>query len=576
MTETATTGIWHDTDRCYAAVSSRDARFDGRFITGVRTTGIYCRPSCPAITPKRGNVEFFATAAAAQARGFRACRRCLPDAVPGSPDWNVRADLAGRAMRLIAEGTVEREGVPGLARRLGYSERQLGRVLTAELGAGPLALARAHRAHAARLLIERSAMPLTDVAFAAGFASVRQFNDTIRAVFGLTPSDLRTRATSRQVGDTGTPAPVSGATLTLRLPLRPPFDGDGLLSFLAARAVTGVESATPARYTRTLRLPHGPGRMTVEPATATAATETAHVPCELWLTDVRDLAGGVARVRRLLDLDADPVAVDDALRRDDALAPLVAARPGIRVPGAVDGPELVLRTMLGQQVSVAAARTAASRLAAELGENLPGETLPGDALTGDDRSGHDPASDDPADGQGGTALLFPTASAVAEHATDVLRGPRTRIEAIRTVAGALASGDLDVHAGRDPDELRRDLLAQPGIGPWTADYVVMRALGRPDVLLDGDLALRTGSAAAGIDPAELPERALAWRPWRSYAGMQLWRSAATADRAVAPNDAAANRTSAATPNARQDNRHRHTPRHLDRTRPVTDVQEGTP
>ncbi|GAA1214815.1 DNA-3-methyladenine glycosylase 2 family protein [Prauserella alba] len=550
MTETATTGIWHDIDRCYAAVSSRDARFDGRFITGVRTTGIYCRPSCPAITPKRGNVEFFPTAAAAQARGFRACRRCLPDAVPGSPDWNVRADLAARAMRLIAEGIVEREGVPGLARRLGYSERQLGRVLTAELGAGPLALARAHRAHAARLLIERSAMPLTDVAFAAGFASVRQFNDTIRAVFGMTPSDLRTRATSRRVEATGAPAPVSGATLSLRLPLRPPFDGDGLLAFLAARAVADVEGATSTRYTRTLRLPHGPGRMTVTPASVTAAADTAHVPCELWLTDVRDLAGAVTRVRRLLDLDADPVAVDDALRRDDALAPLVAARPGIRVPGAVDGPELVLRTMLGQQVSVAAARSAASRLAAELGEPLPGEAPPGGSVPGhspdrDDRSHHDPTGEDPFDRLRCTTRLFPAASTVAEHAADVLRGPRARVEAVRTVAGALASGELDVHAGRDPDDLRRDLLAQPGIGPWTADYVVMRALGRPDVLLDGDLALRTGSAAAGIDPAELPGRALAWRPWRSYAGMHLWRSAATEkDPAATAKDAAPTRAAA--------------------------------
>ncbi|GAA1234686.1 AlkA N-terminal domain-containing protein [Prauserella halophila] len=518
MTETATTGIWHDTDRCYAAVRSRDARFDGRFITGVRTTGIYCRPSCPAITPKRGNVDFFPTAAAAQARGFRACRRCLPDAVPGSPDWNVRADLAARAMRLIAEGTVEREGVPGLARRLGYSQRQLGRVLTAELGAGPLALARAHRAHAARLLIERSAMPLTDVAFAAGFASVRQFNDTIRGVFALAPSDLRTRATARRVDDSGSPEPVSGTTLTLRLPVRTPFDGDSLLTFLTARAVPGVEAATGTHYTRTLRLPHGPGRMTVAPASTAAADRTAHVPCELWLTDVRDLAGAVTRVRRLLDLDADPVAVDDALRQDDVLAPLVTTRPGIRVPGAVDGPELVLRTMLGQQVSVAAARTATSRLAAELGEPLSGDA--------------------PAD-QGSTEWLFPTAAAVAEHAADVLRGPRSRTGAIRTVAGALASGDLDVHTGRDPDELHRDLLAQPGIGPWTAGYVVMRALGRPDVLLDGDLALRNGAAAACIDPATLPERALTWRPWRSYASMHLWRAApGSADLGAAPSEPA--------------------------------------
>ncbi|KMS91913.1 DNA-3-methyladenine glycosylase 2 family protein [Prauserella rugosa] len=503
MTDTGITAIWRDGDRCYAAVTSRDARFDGQFITGVRTTGIYCRPSCPAITPKRGNVEFFPTAAAAQSRGFRACRRCLPDAVPGSPEWNVRADLAARAMRLIADGTVEREGVPGLARRLGYSERQLGRVLSAELGAGPLALARAHRAHAARLLIERSTMPLTDVAFAAGFASVRQFNDTIREVFAMTPSDLRARATPRRGEPEPNGADEVGTTLTLRLPLRPPFDGEGLLAFLAARAVDGVEQLTPTTYSRTLRLPHGPGRVTLSP-------HDTHVHCRVWLTDVRDLSGAVARVRRLLDLDADPLAVNTALARDPALAPLVEAAPGLRVPGAVDGPELLIRAMLGQQVSVAAARTAAGRLVARLGEPLPGD---------------------------GPSRLFPTAEVIAGHEGDALRGPRRRVEAIRTVAGALASGDLDVHAGRDPARLRADLLAQPGIGPWTADYVLMRALGHPDVLLEGDLVLRRGAAAAGIDVTTLADRAAAWRPWRSYAGMHLWRAAdataATATPAIA-------------------------------------------
>src|ERR687890_1254244 len=220
-----------DTDRCYRAVASRDARFDGQFVTAVRTTGIYCRPSCPAVTPKATNVEFWPTAAAAQPRGSRACRRCLPDAVPGSPDWNVRADLAGRAMRLIGDGVVERDGVPGLATRLGYSERQLGRVLTAELGAGPLALARAHRAHTARLLVETTSMAMADIAFAAGFASVRQFNDTVREVYGVPPTTLRAEAGRRR----GAVAAAAG-TLVLRLPYRPPFDGDGLLAFFSARA----------------------------------------------------------------------------------------------------------------------------------------------------------------------------------------------------------------------------------------------------------------------------------------------------------------------------------------------------
>src|SRR5689334_24986771 len=253
-----------DEDRSYRAVASRDQRFDGQFVTAVRTTGIYCRPSCPAVTPKRGNVEFWPTAAAAQLRGFRACRRCLPDAVPGSPDWNVRADLAARAMRLIGDGVVEREGVPGLAGRLGYSERHLGRVLTAELGAGPLALARAHRAHTARLLVETTPLGMADVAFAAGFASVRQFNDTVRAVYGVAPTTLRAEAARRR------PTATAG-TLVLRLPFRPPFDAEGLLHFFAARAVAGVETLGDDGYVRTLRLPHGGATVALQLPDATPA-----------------------------------------------------------------------------------------------------------------------------------------------------------------------------------------------------------------------------------------------------------------------------------------------------------------
>jgi AraC family transcriptional regulator of adaptative response / DNA-3-methyladenine glycosylase II len=495
----ATRGVWRDTERCYRAVMSRDSRFDGQFIMAVRTTGIYCRPSCPAMTPKSKNVSFFPTSAAAQAGGYRACRRCLPDAVPGSPEWNVRADLAARAMRLIADGAVEREGVPGLAKQLGYSERQLGRVLAAELGAGPLSLARAHRAHAARLLIEMSELPLTDVAFAAGFASIRQFNETIREVFATTPTQLRIDGArrARRRGDT----PSAGTRLSLRLPFRPPFDAAGLLTFLADRAVPGVEEVTRedgrvVGYGRTLRLAHGAGAVWLTP-------KDDHVHCELRLTDLRDLSSAVTRVRRLLDLDADPDAVTRVLGSDPALASIVAAVPGIRVPGAVDGSELVLRAMLGQQVSGAAARTAAGQLAEALGERLPASESLGELTT-----------------------LFPSAAQVAEGGTDVLRGPRRKIEAIAGVASALADGRVEVHVGRDPDELRAELLALPGIGPWTADYVLMRVLGVPDVLLTGDLVLRKGAAALGI-PNDVPgllARSQAWQPWRSYAGMYLWRA----------------------------------------------------
>ncbi|MEC3981346.1 AlkA N-terminal domain-containing protein [Amycolatopsis sp. H20-H5] len=486
--------LWRDTEQCYRVVTARDPRFDGQFIMAVRTTGIYCRPSCPALTPKEKNVSFYPTSAAAQANGYRACRRCLPDAVPGSPDWDIRADLAARAMRLIADGTVERDGVPGLARRLGYSERQLGRVLTTELGAGPLALARAHRAHSARLLIEMSELPLTDVAFAAGFSSVRQFNETIREVFVTTPSQLRAASLRRgRREDHGT-----GTQLSLRLPYRPPFDADGVFRFLADRAVPGVEHVTRddsgvTGYGRTLRLAHGSG-------SAWLSARADHVRCELRLTDLRDLSSAVARVRRLLDLDADPEAVGRVLGADPDLAPLIAAIPGMRVPGAVDGDELVLRAMLDRHVSIAAARTAAGSLAAALGDRLP---------LGDDTD---------------LTTLFPTSAQVAAGGGEILRGPREQVEAVTTVAAALADGVVEVHVGRDPAELRAELLTLPGIDPWTADYVLMRVLGAPDVVLTGDLALRRGAAALGIDA--LDERARAWRPWSSYAGMYLWHASA--------------------------------------------------
>ncbi|SUP36813.1 Regulatory protein of adaptative response [Tsukamurella paurometabola] len=277
-----------DFDRCYRAIAGRDARFDGQFYTAVATTGIYCRPSCPATTPKRENVSFHLTAAAAQSEGYRACRRCLPDAVPGSPRWNLESDLAARAMRLIADGTVDRAGVPGLAERLGYSPRQLSRVLTAELGAGPLALARAHRATTARILIQGSAMSFSDIAFAAGFSSIRQFNDTIREVFARTPSQLRAA---------GRGAPPGTGELTLRLALRGPYAASWVRWFLTAHAVPGLEHADGDRYTRVLNLPGGHGIATIDLSTA----PDGFVRATLVLATMSDLSVAVTRLRHLLD-----------------------------------------------------------------------------------------------------------------------------------------------------------------------------------------------------------------------------------------------------------------------------------
>lgn len=346
-----------DFDRCYRAVQSKDARFDGWFVTAVLSTGIYCRPSCPARTPHARNIRFYPTAAAAQQAGFRACKRCRPDASPGSPEWNVRGDVVARAMRLIADGVVDRDGVGGLAARLGYSTRHLERLLQAEVGAGPLALARAERAQTARVLIETTELPFSDVAFAAGFASIRQFNDTVRAVCATTPTELRRRARARYG-----PAGGTGA-LSLRLPVRTPFAYEGVLGHLAACAVPGLEEVRDGAYRRTLRLPRGGGIVALTP-------RPDHVRCQIVLDDFRDLATAIARCRRLLDLDADPAAVVEALGADEDLRAVVAKAPGQRIPRTVDEPELAVRVVLAQQVSVKAAATHTARLVAAHGRRI--------------------------------------------------------------------------------------------------------------------------------------------------------------------------------------------------------------
>jgi AraC family transcriptional regulator of adaptative response / DNA-3-methyladenine glycosylase II len=472
-----------DHGRCYLAAKSRDARFDGCFFTAVKTTGIYCRPSCPAITPKRSNCEFFRTAAAAQQHGYRACKRCRPDVTPGSPEWDMRSDLVGRAMRLIADGVVDREGVSGLAERLHYSERHLNRLLTNELGAGPIALARAQRAQTARVLIETSDLSMSDVAFAAGFGSIRQFNDTVRAVYAVTPTELRTRAGSNS--DTAREA----GTVSVRLALRQPFAAAALMTFLGDRAVPGVETVTAARFSRTLDLPHGYG--TVEIAAGDAA-ET-HVKATFHLSDWRDLAPAVRRVRRLLDLDADPVAVDEVLSDDGMMRSLVAARPGLRAAGSVDVGETVVRAVVGQQISLAAARAVLGRISRGLGAPLPSQN-------------------------GDVAYLFPSMERLAEAPADAFPMPARRADTIRRVAQRIADGTLILDPGIDRKLVVEQLLAIPGIGPWTARYVVMRGLGDPDVFLGTDHGVRHALASLDIDPSA----AETWRPWRSYAVHHLW------------------------------------------------------
>ena len=506
-------GMHEDTERCIRAVQSKDARFDGWFFTAVLTTGIYCRPSCPVVPPKPQNMRFFPSAAAAQQAGFRACKRCRPDASPGSPEWNERADLVARAMRFIADGVVDREGVSGLAGRLGYSVRQVERQLLAELGAGPLALARAQRAQTARLLIETTALPMGDVAFAAGFPSIRTFNDTVRDVFAMPPTELRRRAgTSKKTTaraarmlrpgtalDRGGGTASSLAVISLRLPFRLPMWPDNLFGHLAATAIPGVEEWRDGAYRRTLRLPNGPGIVSLRPG-------PEYIACQLALTDLRDLAVAISRCRRLLDLDADPVAVGDQLSSDEVLAPLVEKAPGRRVPRSVDAAEMAVRAVIGQQVSTAAAQTHGARLAERYGEAV------------DDQSG-------------GLTRLFPDMAMLAKTDVAALAVPASRRQSVLALARAVTSGTLDLGAGADWEVARSVLAILPGVGPWTVEIVAMRGLGDPDAFTPTDLGVRQAAAAAGLptSPAALIRRAERWRPWRAYAVQYLW---ATSDHAI--------------------------------------------
>ncbi|MEU4225711.1 AlkA N-terminal domain-containing protein [Nonomuraea sp. NPDC026600] len=453
-----------DADNLYAVLRSRDRRFDGRFFVGVATTGVYCRPSCPAAMPKPENLRLYPSAAAAQQAGHRACKRCRPDAAPGSPEWNLRADVAGRAMRLIADGLVDREGVSGLAARLGYSERQLHRLLLAELGAGPQALARAQRAQTARILLESTGLGAGEVAFAAGFASIRQFNQTIRQLYGLTPTELRSRTAGKAVK--AVKAGHRAVRVQVRLAYRPPLDVDALFGYLAARAVPGVEEGGAGFYRRSLRLPYGTGVVDVTDG-------GDHMRCELLLADVRDLAVAVRRCRVLLDLDADPREIEEVLGADPVLAPLVAARPGLRAPGHVDPAELAVRAVCGPGDGLA-------ELVERFGEPLGSPV-------------------------GAVTRLFPPVAALAEAA------PIAAVLAeVAPIAEALATGRLTLDAGADRDAAERQLRTVPGVDERTAAYIRMRALADPDVFLP---------------TRQVRQAPASWRPWRSYALHHLWAAA---------------------------------------------------
>ena len=476
-----------DADACYRALSTRDRRFDGRFFTGVRSTGIYCRPICPAPRPRRENCVFLACAAAAETAGFRPCLRCRPEASPGTPAWLGTSATVSRALRLIGDGALDEDGVPELAARLGIGERHLRRLFLAHLGATPLAVASTRRVFFARRLLDETRLPIAQVALASGFTSVRRFNEAMRAAFRATPSALR-RASS---------AASAGSDLTLRLPYRPPLPWASLLGFLAPRCTPGVEEVVGDAYRRSFELAGAQGAVEVRPVAG-----RDHLLARIRLAGPAPLIRIAERLRSLFDLGADPAAIEPALRSDPRLARHLAAHPGVRVPGSFDGFELAVRVILGQQVSVAAATRLAGRLAEQYGTPLRVAAWPDSSL----------------------CRVFPAPAALQGVDARSARLPRTRAAAIQALARAVDGGELALDGSRDLETSVRALAALPGIGEWTAQVVAMRALREPDAFPAGDLGLRRALGPAGrlATPARVRELSLPWRPWRAYAAALLW------------------------------------------------------
>ncbi len=475
-------------DRCYRALRARDARFDGRFFAAVSTTGIYCRPVCPARPAKRENLRFFTNPAAAEEEGFRPCRRCRPETAPGSPAWVGTPATVARGLRLITDGALDENGVLALAARLGVGDRHLRRLFLRHLGATPVAVARTRRAHFARRLIDETRLPMTEVAFAAGFRSLRQFNAVLRSTFGAAPSRLRSGAR---------PSPARAEGLSMRLPVRPPFDPGLVLGFLAPRALPGVEAVSGDRYQRLMRLADGPAGLELEARAGAPA-----VVLRLSRAVGAGLMGLVQGARRLFDLDADGAAIHSHLRRDKALARLLPGPGALRLPGTLAPFELAVRAVIGQQVSVAAARTLAGRLVSALGERVSEE--------------------------GPLTHLFPSAERLADAKLGGIGLTAARAATLTTLSRGVAEGTIRLDPGASLEATRSALLEVPGIGPWTAEYVALRALGDPDAFPAADLGLRQalGEPGAPLSTAELARRAEAWRPWRGYAAVSLWHSLA--------------------------------------------------
>jgi len=478
-----------DADICYRALRSRDARFDGRFFIGVRTTGIYCRPVCPARTPFRKNVSFYACAAAAEAAGFRPCRRCRPETAPGTPAWAGTSTTVSRALRLIGDGGLDEAGADMLAARLGVGARHLRRLFDEHLGASPVQVAQSRRLHAARMLLDSTKLPVTDIAFSSGFGSVRRFNTAFKTAFDRSPREVRAALRKGNAAERDAP-------LEVRLSYRPPFDWDGLLGFFAQRALPGVETVEDGAYSRTAQLDGNVGIISVR-----HDASRRHVVLQLPARLAASLPQIAGRVRRLFDLQADPEAVKNHLSTDPRLRALVKRRPGLRVPGAWEPFEIAVRAIVGQQVSVAAARTICGRIVAQYGGPVAKEA----ALT----------------------HVFPTSEKIARAQMKGLGLTTRRADTLRGISRAVASGSITFGVNGSLEGTVAQLTALPGIGPWTAQYIALRALGEPDAFPSGDLGLiRAWEALTKKDSSakELDRAAESWRPWRAYAALHLWAS----------------------------------------------------
>lgn len=481
-----------DFEACYRAVCTRDARFDGRLFTGVKTTGIYCRPVCPARTPKRENVVFFWSAAAAQEAGFRPCLRCRPETAPELAAWRGTSNTVSRALSLIEAGALDRASINRLAERLGLGERQLRRLFRRHLGASPVMVAQTRRVLLAKQLIHETRLPMAEVALAAGFGSIRRFNEVFQQLFGRPPRALR------RGGGPDVSAGSKGE-ITMLLRYRPPYEWPAMLAFLEARAIAGVEAVVGNVYTRTIEIDQVHGTLSIGPSGVDALRMTVQ------FSKLSTLPTIIARVRRVFDLAADPRAIGRHLAEDRMLARLVAERPGLRVPGAWDGFELAVRAVLGQQITVRAAAGLAAKLVATYGEPLARARAGADGLT----------------------HVFPRPERLADADISTIGMPKRRAAAVSSLAAAVASDPQIFGISRSLDETIAQLRGLPGVGEWTAQYIAMRELREPDAFPAADIGLiraMTGRSGRRPSPRELLARAERWRPWRAYAAQHLWAS----------------------------------------------------